>query len=230
VSKAPAKRAELRPYIRYQLAQLSAQNAEHEFEHLAFDLARVRVASNLLPATGPVQSGGDQGRDFESYRTYLAKSSLAESAFAALANEGIIAGACTLDKKIVRKIRSDLKTIFASGEQPTHVAYFCESDLAIAKRHTLKKFCQDTYGATLDIFDGQAIADMLADRDTSWIADRYLEIPSELWPPALLDEHYTSSRDRWLIQVTGAKPVAGVEILLAPTRGGSIQPDCDRPG
>ena len=39
---------------------------------------------------------------------------------------------------------------------------------------------------------------MLADRDTGWIADKYLEIPSELWPPSSLDEHYTSARDRWL--------------------------------
>jgi hypothetical protein len=29
--------------------------------------------------------------------------------------------------------------------------------------------------------------------------------------------------------VTGAKPWAKVEILLAPTRVVSIQPDCDRP-
>jgi hypothetical protein len=200
MSKAPGKRTELRPYIRFQLNQLSAQNAEHDFEHLAFDLARARVASNLLPATGPVQSGGDQGRDFESYRTYLRKSSLVNSSFAGLASDGIIAGACTLDKKTVGKIKADLRTIFASGERPTHVIYFCEPDLPVAKRHILKKYCQDNYGAALDIFDGQAIADMLADRDTSWIADKYLEIPSDLWPATSLDEHYTSSRDRWLTQ------------------------------
>lgn len=200
MSKAPSKRTELRPYIRFQLTQLSARNAEHDFERLAFDLARARVASNLLPATGPVQSGGDQGRDFESYRTYLAKSALAASSFAALATEGIIAGACTLDKQIVRKIKSDLRTIFASGERPTHVTYFCETDLPVARRHILQKYCQDTYGATLAIFDGQAIADMLADRDTSWIADKYLDIPSELWPATSLDERYVSSRDHWLIQ------------------------------
>ena len=200
MSKAPAKRTELRPYIRFQLAQLSAQNAEHHFEHLAFDLARVRVASNLLPATGPVQSGGDQGRDFESYRTYLAESPLAKSSFAAQATRGIIAGACTLDKRTESKIKSDLQTIFASGERPTHVVYFCEPDLPVAKRHILKKYCQDTYGSSLDIFDGQAIADMLADRDTGWIADKYLEIPSELWPVTSLDEHYTSLRERWLTQ------------------------------
>jgi len=200
VSKTPGRRTELRPYIRFQLRQLSAQNAEHDFEHLAFDLARVRVASNLLPATGPVQAGGDQGRDFESYRTYLARSSLANASFAGLASDGIVAGACTLDKRVVRKIKSDLRTIFESGERPTHVVYFCESDLPVSKRHILKKHCQDTYGATLDIFDGQAIADMLADRDTSWIADKYLEIPSEMWPATSLDEHYTSARDRWLVR------------------------------
>ena len=200
MSKAPGKRVELRSYIRFQLAQLSAQNAEHEFEHLVFDLARVRVASNLLPATGPVQSGGDQGRDFESYRTFLAKSSLANSSFSGLVSEGMIAGACTLDKKIVPKIKTDLRTIFASGERPTHVVYFCEPDLAVSKRHVLKRYCQDIYRASLDIIDGQAIADTLADRDTSWIADKYLEIPSELWPATSLDEHYTTIRNRWLVQ------------------------------
>ena len=51
------------------------------FERLAFELARLRVASNLLPATGPVQAGGDQGRDFESYRFYLDRSSLKGRAF-----------------------------------------------------------------------------------------------------------------------------------------------------
>ena len=198
MSKTPGKRSELRPYIRFQLTQLSAQNAEHDFEHLAFDLARARVASNLLPATGPVQSGGDQGRDFESYRTYLGTSSLANSSFAGLASDEIIAGACTLDKQTVRKIKSDLRTIFASGERPTHIIYFCEPDLPVSRRHVLKNYCHDTYRVALDIFDGQAIADMLADRDTGWIADKYLEIPSELWPPSSLDEHYTSARDRWL--------------------------------
>jgi hypothetical protein len=194
---------ELRAYIRFQLGQLSARNAAHEFEHLAFDLARVRVASNLLPATGPVQAGGDQGRDFESYRTYLAGSTLANFSFSGLASEGIIVGACTLDKKIVPKIKSDLHTIFASGERPTHVFVFCESDLAVYKRHILKEYCKKNYGASLDIFDGQAIADMLADRDTSWIADKYLQVPSELWPATSLDQQYTDACDRWLVK----KPV-----------------------
>jgi hypothetical protein len=200
VSQTADNRIGLRSYIRFQLAQLSTKNAAHQFEHLVFDLARMRIATNLLPATGPVQSGGDQGRDFESYRTFLARSPLARSSFAGRASEGIIAGACTLDKETVTKIRSDLGTIFASGERPTHVVYFCEPDLAVSKRHALKEHCRNTYGAALDIFDGQAIADMLADRDTSWIADKYLEIPPELWPATSLDEQYAAACNLWLVQ------------------------------
>src|SRR5262249_62155302 len=103
---------QLRSYIRFQLAQLSARNAEHEFEHLAFQLARIRVASNLLPATGPVQAGGDQGRDFESYRTYLSTSPIRASAFAGKVSTGLITCGFTLQKKIVPKIKNELKNDF----------------------------------------------------------------------------------------------------------------------
>jgi hypothetical protein len=101
MAKAPPGRNDLKAYIRYQLSQLSARNGEHVFEDIAFNLARKRVASNLLPATGPVQSGGDQGRDFESYHSYLANSSLGNSSFAGLISNQIIVGAVTLNNKIV---------------------------------------------------------------------------------------------------------------------------------
>jgi hypothetical protein len=119
-------RNDLRDYIRFQLSQLLTQNAAHTFERLAFDLARSRIASNLLPATGPVQAGGDQGRDFESFHTYLAKSPLATSSFVALASENIIVGAVTLNKQITTKIKADLKPIFGTGTEPDQILYFCE--------------------------------------------------------------------------------------------------------
>jgi hypothetical protein len=116
-------RVELRGYLRYQLAQLSARNGEHEFELLSFDLARLRHVSNLLPATGPVQAGGDQGRDFESYRTYLVGTALARSTFVTLASDDLVVGACTLNKQTPTKIQSDLKVIFGSGQHPDRVLY-----------------------------------------------------------------------------------------------------------
>jgi hypothetical protein len=192
-------RVEIKSYVRFQLAQLSAKNAEHEFERLTFELARLRISPNLLPATGPVQAGGDQGCDFESYRTYLAHSPIGNSAF--LAPDRLIVGACTLNKKIERKMKSDLGTIFGHGQRPSHVAYFCEPDLAVAKRHALQEYCQNEHNASLDIFDGQAIADMLSDRDSLWIAEQFLDLPADAWPtPSALDEQYTSLRERWLFR------------------------------
>lgn len=61
--------AEVKAQIRFALEQLSAKNAHHEFEHLCLDLARLRICSNVLPATCPVAAGGDQGHDFETFRT-----------------------------------------------------------------------------------------------------------------------------------------------------------------
>jgi hypothetical protein len=193
-------RIQLKGYVRFQLSQLSARNGHHEFENLAFEIARVRVVPNLLPATGPVQAGGDQGRDFESYRTYLAGSSLGTSAFVTTASDNIVVGACSLQKNIAEKIKDDLKTIFSSGTRPDHVAYFCEVDVPVAKRHELQRFCQETFAASLEIFDGQALADLLAERDTFWIAEQFLSIPAEEWPAESTNEQYRALRDRWVSQ------------------------------
>ncbi|MFA6072015.1 MAG: hypothetical protein WC810_25860, partial [Janthinobacterium sp.] len=55
---------ELTTLIRFGIQQLSARNGQMEFEHICRQFARSRIHLNILPATGPVQSGGDQGRDF----------------------------------------------------------------------------------------------------------------------------------------------------------------------
>jgi hypothetical protein len=62
-------------------------------------------------------------------------------------------------------IREDLKNIFSASIQPAHVVYFCEADLPVAKRHALEEHCLSTYNSTLNIFDGEAISDILKDRD-----------------------------------------------------------------
>jgi hypothetical protein len=56
--------AQIIAQIRFALARLSERNAHHEWEHVCRHLTRERICSNILPATGPVQAGGDQGRDF----------------------------------------------------------------------------------------------------------------------------------------------------------------------
>lgn len=104
--------------VRFGLEQLSSRNAHHEFEHLCRHLARARICSNILPATGPVAAGGDQGRDFETFSTYLNSTSLAGSTFVGLASTKPIAFTCSLEdkKSINRKIKSDVKTITDFGQ------------------------------------------------------------------------------------------------------------------
>jgi hypothetical protein len=199
-SMAIQNRIQLREFIRYQLSQLSAKNAHHEFERLAFELAKIRIASNLLPATGPVQSGGDQGRDFESYQTYLSKTTIASSTFLTRISDGIIVGACSLEKKIEQKIKKDLQNIFKQGTIPTRIVYFCETDLPVAKRHKLQEHCSGTYQASLEIFDGQAISDMLAEKDSSWIAEEFLSTPSMEWDDIPTDGRYALLKEKWLVK------------------------------
>jgi hypothetical protein len=62
---------ERRAFIRFQLAALGERNGHHEFEHICRRVAGARIASNLLPSTGPVSGGGDQGSDFETHPTEL---------------------------------------------------------------------------------------------------------------------------------------------------------------
>lgn len=179
--------------IRFGIEQLSAKSSHHEFEHLCRHLTRAKICSNILPATGPVSAGGDQGRDFETFRTYLNSTSIADSTFIGLASTNPIAFACSLQDKsgISTKIKSDVKEIMSSGSKVESVHYFCGADLAVAKRHKLQEWVREEYEIELEIYDGQAISELLADREVFWIAEKYLSIPSEIFPRSPKDEDET---------------------------------------
>lgn len=172
--------------IRFQLEQLSTLNAHHDFEHLCRHLARERICSNILPATGPVSAFGDQGRDFESFRTYLHDSSISNSTFIGLAVDKPVAFACTLTQKkdLITKIKSDIATIMDPKLITPDIHYFCTSDLTVGQRHDLQTITKAKYDIHLEIYDGQAVSELLCDRDVFWIANRYLNIPSEIYPPS----------------------------------------------
>jgi hypothetical protein len=176
---------QLASQIRFQLEQLSKRNGHHEFEHLCRYLARARICSNILPATGPVSAYGDQGRDFETFRTYLHESPISNSSFIGLASEGPIAFACTLteEERIESKIKSDIETIMRSGTPIIDIHYFCTTDVSSGLRHKkLQEWAKEVYDVLLEIHDGQAISEYLTDQDIFWIAVRFLNIPSELYP------------------------------------------------
>jgi tetratricopeptide (TPR) repeat protein len=170
-------------YIRFQLDQLSVRNEHHSFEHLCRHLARARICSNILPATGPVSSGGDQGRDFETFRTYLSRSAIAGSSFVGLASAEAIAFACTLTQKenLASKIKEDVAVIAGGRAHLEGIHYFCSSDLPVAHRHKLQDWASEAHGTPLEIYDGQAISELLAEGDVFWIATRFLAVPGEIF-------------------------------------------------
>lgn len=190
--------AQLTSVIRYHLGELGAHNGHHEFEHLCRHLARARVYSNVLPATGPVSAGGDGGRDFETFRTGIHFPLTAGSTYLQTTSQDRFAAfACTLQKKIVPKIERDIDTILASGPVD-EIVYFCEANVPVAKRQKLQEGARRK-NVILQVFDGQAISEMLTDKDTFWIAQEYLKIPADYPMPRAVDDPdwYRELLGRW---------------------------------
>ncbi len=192
---------ELVRYIRFQLNQLRVRNEHHRFEDLARDFSRLRICQRILPATGPVGSGGDQGRDFETYRSFLQSTPIATSTFLGGDPSSRIVFGCSLQQgNIGTKIRSDIRTMCNSDYLPNCIVYFCEADIAVAERHRLQHWCNGEFGAELEIFDGQAIAENLVATDVFWIAQEYLEVPADMYPRESTEpDWYMQRKDRWLV-------------------------------
>lgn len=111
--------------IRFELGELRAHNGHHEFENLCRELARARLVSNVLPATGPVSGGGDQGRDFETFHSHLAGSLRFAKGFLALAAAETVVCACTLQRdRLKAKIKSDVVSICTQGTPVQRIYFF----------------------------------------------------------------------------------------------------------
>ncbi|MGQ4482094.1 hypothetical protein [Streptomyces sp. SAS_276] len=171
---------QLQHYIEFMLARLGSHNRHHQFEELCLAVARKRLASNLIPATGPVSSGGDQGRDAESHWTEI--SSLSEnqartSVFKALVSAEPVVMACTLQRsRLPAKIRKDLESICSQGKTVSKVVFFSVEPLPAGPRHALIDEAQRKHAVHLEIWDAQALATHLADKDLRHVARRYLHI------------------------------------------------------
>lgn len=199
------ERTEWVALIRFHLDQLATRNGHHEFERLAMAFARARIASNLLPATGPVAAGGDQGRDFETFRTYYVRDS-EESGFRRLASAETLSFACTLQRDdIGSKIKADVNTTMEppegrAGPRPAAIYVFTAADVSVAMRHRLQDWARQEHAVELEIIDGQALAESLADYDIHWIAATYLHLPRELAspaPPSQDSDEYTRALQFW---------------------------------
>ena len=181
--------------------QLSAHNAYHAFEHLCRHFARLRVCSNILPATGPVAAGGDQGRDFETFRTYIQESTLTCSSFVGLVSDGPVVFGCSLQKNnIAKKIKDDISLIAASGQYIDSIHMFWGCDIPVGRRHELQDWSRKHHCVHLELYDAQALSELLCDPEIFWIAEQYLSIPREFRPHRQIDEGdswYETALERW---------------------------------
>jgi hypothetical protein len=154
---------EAEKYVLYLLKELRGDNGHQLFEAVSARLARTTASSNILVATGPVAAGGDQGRDAESFFTRLPDEMPGAAGFIGQASTEPVVVACTLQEDgVPTKIKNDLVSICSQGEPVSHVVYYCVAGVPTAKQHELQAQARTTHDVTLDIFDGQKIATLLA--------------------------------------------------------------------
>lgn len=179
---------QVKHHVKYSLHQLADENGHHKFEHICRELVRRRICSNIIPSTGPVSAGGDQGVDFESFRTHI-KNEFGNSTFLGLKKDGFLVFACTIQKsKLDKKIKEDVSKICKQNDKPSEIHYFLNQSLATAKRHELKKWAAED-GIHLAIYDIEALSELLADYELFYISEQYLDIPPEIFPK-LEDKKY----------------------------------------
>jgi hypothetical protein len=181
--EAMSTRPETEAFIRFQLGQLASTNQHHTFERISEWIARRRLSSNIIPATGPVSAGGDQGRDAETFFTTLPSELPGAGGWIGTASSEPLVVASTVQKSDLRgKIKSDVNKICSEGEPVSRLAFFSVEDVPVSVRHDMQAYARNEYDVRLEIFDGQAVATQLADPDLIWVAERYLQLPSHLVP------------------------------------------------
>jgi len=185
--------------VRYALSQLSGENAHHDFEHLSRRLTEQRIVSNVIPATGPVSAYGDQGRDFETFPTYIQSVDMAERCFVGLTSDKRLAFCCTLQKDSLKaKVLEDVKRIVESEVPFDGVFVFAEADVPVGLRNGIRDEVKSRCGLDFELFDGKAIAELLSDPEVFWIAARYLHLPAEIMPPpSEPKDSYEEAIERW---------------------------------
>ena len=208
---------EVRAQIRFLLAELGIRNQHHGFEDICREFARNRICRNILPATGPVSAGGDQGRDFETFRTYLATCGLAATPLLGTSASDTLVFACTVQRTSVNsKIRADVQKILKGPQRPARIYFFTTVNINVAERHRLQEWAQKTAKTDLDVIDQQALAEHLSDRDLFWVAREYLHVPSEIYPPLPEDPElrkYEEKKRDWVSREVNTESFSEFEDL-----------------
>lgn len=105
----------------------------------------------------PVSDGGDQGRDFETFRTYLAAELPFAIGFLALASSDVVVFACTIQRDGLRaKFEGDIRSICTQGTHVDRIFIFAVENVPTRLRHDLQEWAAPQYKVALEIIDGTA--------------------------------------------------------------------------
>lgn len=187
-------KAELVRQIRFSFEQLKSDNGTSDFEHICRYFSRARIVKNVIPATGPVQSGGDQGRDFETFHSYISSLGISSNCSVAFSNAPIVF-ACSLEKNPLKKngkIDKDVQEILKGSIVPERIYFFSGEDIPVGQRHKKENEVNANFGVELSIIDAQGLSEHLSDPDLFWIANQYLKIPNEFFPRLSGDNWYSN--------------------------------------
>jgi hypothetical protein len=103
--------------------------------------------------------------------------------FLALASTDVVVFACTIQRDRLRaKFEDDIKCICTQGAQVGRVYVFATENVPTRLRHDLQEWATQQYHVALEIIDGSALAEWLAEPELYWFAQEYLRLPAELSP------------------------------------------------
>lgn len=177
------RRGELIAFIRYQLSKMRSRNEHHRFEDLCRSFSRQRITKNVIPATGPVSAGGDQGRDFETFSSYLKNNVQSLGVFLGAEEGNGIVFCCSLQQSTVAsKVIKDVEVVCGNEDLVAvdAIVYFVEADVPVSQRHKLTKRVMRDFSVRLSIIDGSALAELLSEPENIWIAVEYLNVSLDL--------------------------------------------------
>jgi hypothetical protein len=79
------------------------------------------------------------------------------------------------------------------------IYFYCEYDIKTARRHALQAWAKKTHQVELEIINGQAISELLSAQNLFWIAQEFLSIPAEYFPPSPTDcDWYKDLKNKWI--------------------------------
>lgn len=105
-------------------------------------------------------------------------------------------------QNIAAKVAQDIDTICESGQPVHEIKAFSLHPVPVAARHSLESQAQESHDVRLQLFDGQAIAELLARPEGFWIAEQFLDLPADLRPSQQRDDEglsarYVELRNKW---------------------------------